>query len=584
MKRNLLLAMMLTFAMFCGAQTPWNGTIAESYADGDGTPENPFQIATAEQLAYLAQQTNNGTGGDVSYILTNDIVLNDGDSLLWTPIGSVGVFTGVFDGNSHIISGLYENGNKFSGLFAVTENATIKNTVLENATVLEYEQANMYSAIGGILVGKAKNTNILDCSVDGLIEIFSAKPSGGLVGQCEVDVNDTVFIKNCVNYAVVTENECTGGMTGKTIVNNGNLVIDNCVNYGNINGWGFSGGMVGDGEFIIRNCNNYGEVVSELCAGGIAGQGGRNCSITNCFNHESGAITGSTVGGIIGTAIFTVMSCCGNEAVVTGFGIDEYVDELLVGGVSGADGTIYNCYNRGDIAAIFTTEEPLLIQMGGISSTPPSDEQIRNVYNAGTIIKPSNPDIQSQWYGHIIPATHSDTLINNCYWIGNESITPYIYNLEVNNWIHIPNSSVFNQGPTATSWVLDNAQYGTVDLLEALNAGAMNQCVWVEDVDGVNGGLPIPIFTGYVEIEEQHDENVALVTVFPNPGCNNLNIKTDLQSAKVMVFDLFGRVICNQEITKDITSIDAENWPSGIYFWKVVSNNREVETGKWMKL
>lgn len=62
MKRNLLLAMMLTFAMLCGAQTPWDGTVAESYAGGDGTAENPFQIATAEQLAYLAQQTNNGTG------------------------------------------------------------------------------------------------------------------------------------------------------------------------------------------------------------------------------------------------------------------------------------------------------------------------------------------------------------------------------------------------------------------------------------------------------------------------------------------------------------------------------------------
>ena len=115
MKRNLLLAMMITIAMLCGAQTPWNGTVAESYADGDGTPENPYQIATAEQLALLAQQTNNGTGGDVNYMLTNDIVLNDGDSLLWTPIGNTGVFTGVFDGNGHIISGLYENGNKISG-------------------------------------------------------------------------------------------------------------------------------------------------------------------------------------------------------------------------------------------------------------------------------------------------------------------------------------------------------------------------------------------------------------------------------------------------------------------------------------
>ena len=254
MKRTVLFSILLAVGMTLAAQTPWNGTVADAYAGGDGTPENPYQIATAEQLALLAQQTEDGTGGDACYLLTNDIFLNDGDSLQWTPIGETGTFTGVFDGDDHIISGLYVYGLKLSGLFGYAENATIKNIRLEKAIVLEYEQAYVYLAIGGILVGKAKNTHILNCSVDGLIEVFSAKPSGGLVGQCEVDVNDTVFIKDCVNYASVTENECTGGMVGKTIVNNGNLVVDNCANHGYISGWTFAGGMVGNGDFIIKNC------------------------------------------------------------------------------------------------------------------------------------------------------------------------------------------------------------------------------------------------------------------------------------------------------------------------------------------
>ena len=49
--------------------------VADDYAGGDGTSENPYQIATPEQLVLLAQQTNNGTGGDACYILTNDIDL-----------------------------------------------------------------------------------------------------------------------------------------------------------------------------------------------------------------------------------------------------------------------------------------------------------------------------------------------------------------------------------------------------------------------------------------------------------------------------------------------------------------------------
>ena len=570
MKRNLLLAFLLTIAMVCGAQTPWNGTVADNYDGGDGTTGNPYQIATAEQLALLAQQTNNGTGGDACYILTNDIVLNNGDSLLWTPIGNVGMFTGVFDGNNHIIIGLYEDGNKVSGLFASTENATIKNTILKNATVLEYEQAYMYSAIGGVLIGKAKNTNVLDCSVDGLIEIFSSKSSGGLVGQYEVDVNgnDTVFIKNCMNFAMVAENECTGGMAGKTIVNNGNLVIDNCVNNGYISGWSFSGGMVGmvgDGAFIIKNCDNYGEIVSEATAGGMVGQGGLSCSITNCFNHESGKITGGmNTGGIIGTAITTVMSCCGNAGLITGINDDE----IMVGGISGADGTIYNCFNRGDLTAVFTGSNPLLIQMGGISSTPPNDEYVRNVYNAGTIIKPTNTNIQSKWYGYIVPAIMNDTVISNCYWSGDELVTTYVYNLSISDWVHLPISSHFSQGATATSWTLRNAQYGTYDLIEALNAGAMGQCVWVEDTEGINGGLPIPRDSHYVEVQEQP---VTDLMVYPNPTNGILTIETvctpSLQGqTEYRIMNLMGQIVQSGRLGGENQQIDVSSLSGGMYF------------------
>ena len=567
MKKTFILSILLAVGMTIAAQTPWNGTVAEVYDGGDGTPGNPYQIATAEQLALLSQQTNNGMGGDASYILTSDIILNDGDSLLWTPIGNVGSFVGIFDGNNHIISGLYEDGNKISGLFASTENAVIKNTVLEKATVLEYEQAYVYSAIGGILVGKAKNTHILNCSVDGLIEVFSAKPSGGLVGQCEVDVNDTVFIKDCVNYASVTENECTGGMVGKTIVNNGNLVVDNCANHGYISGWTFAGGMVGDGDFIITNCDNYGVIVSEGTAGGLAGQGGHDCKITYCFNHESGNVTGGmNTGGIIGTAIFTTMSCCGNAALLTGINDDE----IMMGGISGADGTIYNCFNRGDLTAVFTCEEPeepLLIQMGGITSTPPHDECVRNVYNAGAIVRPSNPTIMSEWYGHIVPAIFSDTLISDCYWTGNESITTYVYDLGVNSWVHIPSSCVFNPGATATTWVLDETLHGTTDLLEALNAGAMGQCVWVEDIEGINAGLPIPRPMGYENVKECPVTNLV---VYPNPTNGILFVETHGRASQrtdqsYRITNLMGQILQIGSIMGDSQSLDVSALPAGMY-------------------
>ena len=94
--KNLKLYTLLTLLMMAGGVMAqnicWDGTIAEAYAGGDGTPENPYQIATAEQLALLAQQTNDGTGGNAYYVLTDNICLNensDVNPVLWTPIGHV---------------------------------------------------------------------------------------------------------------------------------------------------------------------------------------------------------------------------------------------------------------------------------------------------------------------------------------------------------------------------------------------------------------------------------------------------------------------------------------------------------------
>jgi len=89
------------------------------------------------------------------------------------------------------------------------------------------------------------------------------------------------------------------------------------------------------------------------------------------------------------------------------------------------------------------------------------------------------------------------------------------------------------------------------------------------------------------------------LSVYPNPGRNTLNIHTALQNACVEVYDLSGKLIFNHEITGSITSINTENWPAGVYIWKVYTNQAGpstlrwasgtagsgtlVETGKWIK-
>lgn len=573
MKTRFLFLVFLASALMCGAQTPWNGTVAEAYDGGDGTPENPYQIATAEQLALLAQQTNNGDTGEAHFILTNDIDLNGTGGQEWTPIGTVksdwtnpinpGIgpanpFMGVFDGNNHIVSDLYVNDNDVLGLFGCIQNAEVKNLSIEGQLVL--------GSYVGFVAGLSFDSNINNCTASGAIQAYGHKV-GGIVGHFVAQNinNDTIFIKDCINNANITEGVFSlGGIAGYSTMESGNVVIKNCVNngeVGEVSNTSFAGGMVGEGDFILRGCHNYGKIYATSCAGGMVGQGGNFGLIQGCVNHESGEIRAEFAGGIIGTAIFTVMSCCGNEALITGYGHNSLADELLVGGISGADGTIYNCYNRGDLTAIFNTSEPLIVQIGGIASTPPSEGQVRNVYNTGTIIKPSNPNIQSALYSHIVPATLNETLISNCYWIGNETISPYIYDIATSSWIPIPNSSAFNQGATSTSWMLDEAQYGTTDLLEALNAGAMDECIWEEDTEGINGGYPIPRPKTYDAVVEIVAENPF--DVYPNPANDMLFVD---MKGEYRILNLMGQTVMTGGSNDALQQINVSGLSNGLYF------------------
>ena len=84
----------------------WDGTVAESYAGGSGTQNDPYLISDGSQLAYLMKQINDTqleseqTTEGIYYKLTNDILLNDisdykewsdysAPKNVWTPGGAV---------------------------------------------------------------------------------------------------------------------------------------------------------------------------------------------------------------------------------------------------------------------------------------------------------------------------------------------------------------------------------------------------------------------------------------------------------------------------------------------------------------
>lgn len=138
-------------------------------------------IMTAEQLAYFAQSVNSGDRYYDTYIrMDSDIQLNDttdwehwgqtdeNGSIIspvnvWTPIGDNQWFNCIFDGNGHIVSGVYINNEKnCQGLFGEC-NGTIKNVGVLDSYI--HGSGN----VGGIIAGNGTVENgyyLTDCVTD----------------------------------------------------------------------------------------------------------------------------------------------------------------------------------------------------------------------------------------------------------------------------------------------------------------------------------------------------------------------------------------------------------------------------------
>ena len=165
----------------------WDGTVAEGFAEGSGTEADPYLISTAEELAYLVKN-----GGSNYYKLTNDIYLNNVDKVNWATgaveegydvkswytSADVNIFWGDFDGDGHVIYGLYKDTaeNTATALFPLIQQNTseaIRNLGIESS----YLVAGWYSAafVGDTVASSATGTlTIENCYVGADVTIKAA--------------------------------------------------------------------------------------------------------------------------------------------------------------------------------------------------------------------------------------------------------------------------------------------------------------------------------------------------------------------------------------------------------------------------
>ena len=156
-------------------QNAWDGTtIASSFAAGNGTHENPYQISSGEEFAYFKSvvESDNVTYGNLSYELTSDINLGEHD---FTAISEN--FSGELNGRGHKIYNINFvvntiNNYDYYGLFSTITDASIYNLSIANTKVETIETER--HVFTGLIAAKVlpeekaviKNISITNASFD----------------------------------------------------------------------------------------------------------------------------------------------------------------------------------------------------------------------------------------------------------------------------------------------------------------------------------------------------------------------------------------------------------------------------------
>ena len=397
------------------------------FAGGSGTESDPYQVKTAEQLSCLAKSVNEGTTYEGQYIKqTKNIKLNNnlndqataGDlsnAHVWTSAGYkfydsnigetiVKTFSGTYDGDNKIISGLYltpESIGQYKGLFGHSTNATFENMVLSDVYI---DTAGNTGALVGFgyenltlsNITTYGNANFSNWDGAGIVSNYDGNSVGSLIvedtenninlvcdGSCSGIIHrlegiksspDTpsFLAKNVANNGTInsTNGSSWGGVFGYISSSNANTYFENVGNNGDfiLNGTSSLGGISGYAsvyKLVVKDCYNTGDWSDNWTgqSGGLFGSTYTNSEIVadGCYNSGNFTHKDSHPEGL----------ASGPYGIMYNGGIFGYTDWHKI--------TITNSYNTGNMSA------PYAYGAGILSNNDNSESLVENCYNIGDI-------------------------------------------------------------------------------------------------------------------------------------------------------------------------------------------------------
>lgn len=262
------------------------------FVGGEGTPENPYKIATVGDLQQIKGNLT------ASYELACDI---DASGFGFASVGTSSTpFKGTFDGKGHTISNLsLANG----ALFAYAQDATIKDVAFVNVNM---NVEDCQSA--GVVAKETMSSEISGIHILGLtVNAIEGDPTfGSITGVA----SQTTRISGCsVGSAFITipEGSNIGGIVGRVSTSSS---ISNCAFTGKIEALSAVGGILGEvatGNEVVADCHVDAEVKARNTVGGIVGSFSRRgtgrisrCYVEGVVEATSPAMSGLKAGGVLG--------------------------------------------------------------------------------------------------------------------------------------------------------------------------------------------------------------------------------------------------------------------------------------------
>ena len=269
-----------------------------------------FDIYTADDLFEFARLVNEGNQW-LDARLMNDIVVNDNidctvdpfmyecsepifDSVRsWIPIG---VYSGVFDGQNHVIKGLYGiyPDHIRSGFISVLDKGEIKNVGFEDLYLFACWECSI-SLILESYYSKFKN-----CYITGVV----ASRYGEATGLVESSYSTS--FEGCYNAAAI---RAQGNVAGLTHCKGGELTMENCWNLGSCSSSYNAAGLLSigarpyicignyytdldlfsDSLQLISNCYNIGTISAKRKGAGLVFDSSHENTFIfeNCYNMGS---------------------------------------------------------------------------------------------------------------------------------------------------------------------------------------------------------------------------------------------------------------------------------------------------------